>query len=403
MQVSVRICIVAVSVAFFLGIGSGWWYRGLKLPSERSPVGLVSEAPDQPSSGPVTQSSPAMDTGPVQREIDKARLLSQMLAEQRFRDATAFYYQTIKAGDGGKMQLRPIVDAYLQHCLENCESGTFLDLVDAWLATFYDDIPVLITLAEYQERQGQPEAAANTLLLARTYAFPADHQAAVHQARDHLTQRTDKQLASEQRWVELMGYYEFLAAIDFTTPDFELRRALLYRRLGENARATELLTGLQAADDGTDPGWTATLNRHLAERTRESTPVKYRTNAIPLERYRSGYLVKISLNDRDTLKLLVDTGASMTAVSRESFRRLYRPGFRLLGTQLFNTANGYTRGDVYRASALALGNERVGAINIAVLELQTMEDIDGLLGMNVLRQFRFEIDQSAEVMYLERR
>jgi clan AA aspartic protease (TIGR02281 family) len=114
-------------------------------------------------------------------------------------------------------------------------------------------------------------------------------------------------------------------------------------------------------------------------------------------------LVEVTLNDQATLKLLIDTGASMTALTRESFRRLSRQRFSLLGTRLFNTANGYTRGDIYRASALTLGEARLEGANIAVLDLRTMDDIDGLLGMNVLRQFHFEIDQSAGVMLITRR
>jgi hypothetical protein len=77
--------------------------------------------------------------------------------------------------------------------------------------------------------------------------------------------------------------------------------------------------------------------------------------------------------------------------------------FSLLGTRLFNTANGYTRGDIYRASALTLGEERLEGTTVAVLDLRTMDDIDGLLGMNVLRQFHFEIDQSAGAMQIRRR
>jgi clan AA aspartic protease (TIGR02281 family) len=403
MQVSARALIVAVGVALILGAGAGWWYRGVTLPAKPAPLRLIAGAPDLPSTGPVQRSSAIAHTAPVQQEVDKKRIFSQMLAERRFREATAFYYRAIQADAASELELRPTLDAYLQNCFQHCETATFLDLVDAWLATFYDDMPVLLSFAEYQERQGQAEAAANTLLLAKTYAFPAGDQAAVQQARDRLTERTDKRLDGEQRWVELLGYYEFLAAIDFTIPEFELRQALLYRRLGEDARANELLTRLQSADDRSDPQWTATIDSHVAERASEQSPGIELSNAIPLERHGSGYLVNITLNDRDTLKLLVDTGASMTALTRESFRQLHQQDFSLQRTQLFNTANGYARGDVYRASTLTLGDERVEEINVAVLDLLSMGDVDGLLGMNVLRQFRFELDQSAGVMFVERR
>ena len=82
-----------------------------------------------------------------------------------------------------------------------------------WLDTFYDDIPVLLLLARYQEQQGLLEAAANTLLLARTYALAGD-QLSVTRALRQLTLRTDERLSNEQRWIQLLGYYEYPVAID---------------------------------------------------------------------------------------------------------------------------------------------------------------------------------------------
>ena len=325
-----------------------------------------------------------------------------MLAEHRFGEATGFYYETVSADSVKAPLLRPIVDQYLQQCFDSCDGNSFLGLVENWLATFYDDIPVLLLLARYQEQEGLPEAAASTLLLARTYASPGD-QRGVKKALQQLTARTDERLSEERRWIELLGYYEYLVAIDFTTPQFELRRALLYRRLGEQARGRELLASLRADADGGDPQWAATLEQHLAEPGTEIAPGADLSDAIPLERRGDGYIVQVTLNDQATLKLLVDTGASMTALTRESFRRLQRQHFSLLGTRLFNTANGYTRGDIYRASALTLGEERLEDTTVAVLDLRTMDDIDGLLGMNVLRQFHFEIDQSAGAMQIRRR
>ncbi|MEM8660003.1 MAG: retropepsin-like aspartic protease, partial [Pseudomonadota bacterium] len=289
----------------------------------------------------------------------------------------------------------------------NCEPGVFLDLVDAWLATFYDDVPVLVHLAEFQEDQGQPEAAANTLLLARTYAMTVDQQLAAQQARDRLTRRTDNRLEEAGSWIELLGYYDFLASIDFTTPRFELRRALLYRRMGEDTRAQRLLNRLQADDDGRDPQLSMSIDRYLSEAPSseliEENPVEVFPSTVPLEKYGTGFLVKVTFNERDTVRLLLDTGASITALTPGSFRKLYRPDVSLLGTQLFKTASGYTRGDIYSAASVSLGEERIDGTTLAVLDRLEMGDVDGLLGMNVLRHFKFEIDRVGLVMHLERR
>jgi len=402
MRISTSGLLAAVTLTLSLGFGTGWWFRDLML-RDAHPTGttVYDQQPERP-----TQLAPARPpfaaNDPVQEVTSDEQKLSQMLSEHRFGEATAFYYEAVNSDALKAPLLRPVVDDYLQRCFASCDSNSFLGLVENWLATFYDDIPVLLMLARHQEQQGLPEAAANTLLLARTYALPGK-QRGVNEALHQLSIRTDERLSDEERWIELLGYYEYLVAIDFTTPEFELRRALLYRRFGEQARGDELLANLRAAADGSDPEWAATLERHLAEPRTEIAPGADLSNAIPLERRGDGYVVEVTLNDQAKLKLLVDTGASMTALTRESFRRLARQHFSLLGTRLFNTANGYTRGDIYRTSALTLGEERIEGTNIAILDLKTMDDIDGLLGMNVLRQFHFQIDQSAGAMQIKRR
>jgi clan AA aspartic protease (TIGR02281 family) len=386
-----------------LGFAWGWWYRDLNHFAEQSPERATPGDSGKSATAAVSLPQPLAAPKSFAGAPVDVWALGRMLDDQQFRGATAFYYDALRADSGNIRLLRPTVDSYVQRCLEQCDSETIVALIDAWLETFYDDIPMLIALAEHEEQQGQPEAAANTLLRARTYALRPADQRAVIQALQRLTLRTDERLSTEQRWIDLLGYYEFLAAIDLITSEFELRRALLYKRLGEQARGSTILANLLAADDGSNSQWTATLRQHLAETTVETAPGVELTDAIPLQRRGGGYIVEVEINDEATLQLLVDTGASMTTLSRDSFRRLNRPDFSLLGTRLFNTANGYTRGEVYLAASLTLGDERLEGTNIAVLDFQGMDDIDGLLGMNVLRQFRFEIDQSLPAMSIRRR
>jgi len=403
MRFSTTSALVAVTIALCLGFASGWWYRDLDSPVKKPAKEVAIQQSSQYLTAPDFQPPPASRTAPAKQVISEEQIFDQMLAVHRFGEATVYYDEAVSFDPTNASRLRPVFDQFLQSCFQHCDNGTFLSLVDAWMATYYDDIPVLLTLAEFQQQRGEPEASAGTLLMARTYAIHTGERQAINLALSKLSQDTDERLAAEERWIELLGFYEFLAAIDFTTPSFELRRAGLYRVMGEQERARALLASLFAADDGGDPQWTAELERHRSETSSETTPSVALSNAIPLERRGNSYLVEVTLNDQTNLKLLVDTGASMTALTRNSFRRLHRPDLSLQGTRLFSTANGYTRGDVYRAAALTLGYERVEGVNIAVLDFRTMEDIDGLLGMNVLRQFGFEIDQVAEVMHLNRR
>ena len=59
----------------------------------------------------------------------------------------------------------------------------------------------------------------------------------------------------------------------------------------------------------------------------------------------------------------------------------------------FRTAGGVTMGTVYTVSEFSLGPYLLSNTQIAVLDFTMKPGVDGLLGMNVLGQFRFQIDQ----------
>src|SRR5690606_3067301 len=99
---------------------------------------------------------------------------------------------------------------------------------------------------------------------------------------------------------------------------------------------------------------------------------------------------------------VIDTGASTTLVSSEGFNRLsgYNDFVRL-PSRMFNTVNGMTRGTVYVVPEFNLGSYRLRDVELAVVDFEPGGDIDGLLGMNVLRNFSFEIDQDSAALLLE--
>ncbi len=329
--------------------------------------------------------------------------LGALLAAREFERAVSLYYQADSTDEVLAAQYREVLVRFLGDCLERCTATHFLSLIDAWLGSFYDDTEALLALAEFQRRQSAPEAAADTLLLARTYSLVPQQRRRVDAALQNVVATTDEQLTGELRTIELLGFYEYLASIDFTRREYQLRRAQLYLQGGETQRGRDLLQALIAVDDGSDPRWSAALTAYESEATAELVPLPVPSDALPLARLGEGYLVQARLNEGDELTLLLDTGASITSLSGEAFARLHRPAFALRGSQLFNTANGYTRGDIYQAQSLLLGGYVVEEPDIAVLNYQPVAGVDGLLGMNVLRYFQFEIDQTNSVLHLRPR
>ena len=78
-------------------------------------------------------------------------------------------------------------------------------------------------------------------------------------------------------------------------------------------------------------------------------------------------------------------------------RVLYRDTGR---SRVFNTANGPVRAPIYIIEALSVGDWYVKQLEIGVLELDGQGHMDGLLGMNFLKHFRFFIDQNESMLRL---
>ena len=327
----------------------------------------------------------------------------QLLTQREFDAALAYYEQALLVDEAYEQQLRPALETYLRRCLEHCSHETIINLVNLWLGAYYQDIPVMLFLADSQRLQGLSEEAANTLQIAATYALKDGDQEDVRDAIRRLVAFTDDALSSQQRWVELLGFYEFLDTIDLATPFFSLRQAQLYQLVDEPKRSQQLLLALRDADDGLNRQWTSALDQQLASVTLKQLADQLPSYAVPVTPHSDHFLVASSINADDQLNLMIDTGASITTLARESFERIDQSGFEYRGSRLFSTANGLTQGEVYRVDSISLGEARVENLDIAVLDYQSTEGVDGLLGMNVLRHFRFEIDQDEALLILRAR
>ena len=112
-------------------------------------------------------------------------------------------------------------------------------------------------------------------------------------------------------------------------------------------------------------------------------------------------LVPVMVQGQD-FEFLIDTGAAYTALSQEMVAFL---GVRLspYHTVLIAPAQGNTfRAPLLTIAELRLGGFRLLNVAAVVLEFPTELKLDGLLGMNVLRQFRLTIEADTATLVLRR-
>lgn len=115
-------------------------------------------------------------------------------------------------------------------------------------------------------------------------------------------------------------------------------------------------------------------------------------------------MVEASLNGRLTGRFLLDTGASVTVISR----RLAREAEAVVNPDAprltLHTANGPVQAPLTTLASVRVGGLEVSHVLVAIHDLPGINsEIDGLLGMSFLRHFRVTIDPERGELTLTRR
>ena len=190
------------------------------------------------------------------------------------------------------------------------------------------------------------------------------------------------------------------------TSTYQYRQAIAHLRNGDEAFAIEQLN--QLLTDNLVGESAAKVLSGLVEEP-ETPTIVYRSlwegaDAIALQKVGNQYAVNLDNARRESVNLLIDTGASMTAVSRESFATLNANGDAVQqDNRIFRTASGLVQATVYSVPELVLGPYRLENTQIAVIDFGSERGVDGLLGMNILGQFRFQIDQDSSQLLLSKK
>jgi len=123
---------------------------------------------------------------------------------------------------------------------------------------------------------------------------------------------------------------------------------------------------------------------------------------VPLYSSGDAYYVLAKLNGLpQSFRLLIDTGASFTAVSNEVAKELDILITENAGILTLNTANGIIQAPLRKLDSLSLDGAVVQNVDVVILE--TMDNFDGLIGQSYLHHFDIDINRSERKLILVRR
>ena len=380
------------------GWGLGWvtsryWSPGLQQPVQ-PPVSLASH-PDVPEG-----QHPAAAAKRPDRGTDMATLLQQ----NAFAAALEYYESPeVQADEAASVHARARILAHARRLIVEHRFALAEQLLQRFLVAAYRDVEARVLLAQVYQGQQDLLAAIDQLYEARGYAWTPGMLEQINGRIRTLVRERKNMLQRNEDWTAMLALFRHLAELE---PDhapwfMELAAAQLavddrdaaYRTLqlvaqdpDVGVRAQAMLAELSVAFADMQQSGTAGAAAEVA--------------GVPLTRSGDQFIVAATPAGGRRIQLLIDTGASLTIFTREALARhgiRYRDTGR---TGVFNTANGRVSAPIYQLDSLAVGDWQVGPLEIGVLDLGGRADVDGLLGMNYFRHFRFFIDQNEALLRL---
>jgi clan AA aspartic protease (TIGR02281 family) len=215
-----------------------------------------------------------------------------------------------------------------------------------------------------------------------------------------------RQLTGDGAWELLATFLEPLIQIDPLNKRYILALARAYGQLEQfvlmenalaalpsnDARAQGLRTQMYQRDETPDLG--EIDPNELAE------TMSLSKRSVPVAGNGEQFFVPAKIGPR-RYSLLLDTGASTTAINQTSFERIASAEKEFIGYFNVQTAGGGIQAPLYRLDKLVLGEIEVNQVSVIILPDENLKGrFAGLLGMNVLRAFEMRFDPEKQTMTL---
>lgn len=330
----------------------------------------------------------------------------KLLSDRLYQEAINLYQEQKKQNTQIAAHLKIDLINQLQLLKKAGSNSDFSALIGHYLSVYYDDVDILLLLADFNQANGSYLEVVDVYLLAKTYAYTDIDQQKILNRFNDFVEKTDSSYTNQKNWWSLINFYSHVNTSGLMTSTHQYLQALAHLRSGDEAYAIEQFNQLLSDSVVGESAALAlnNLDNQTTAPTIDSNSVQGHSESIALQKTGNQYAVNLTNNRQDNVRLLIDTGASMTAISSTSFNSLG------IGTnaveqdrRVFRTAGGVVMGTVYTVAELRLGPYLLENTQVAVIDFETRRGIDGLLGMNILGQFRFQIDQENTQLHLSKK
>ncbi|MCU4675102.1 TIGR02281 family clan AA aspartic protease [Catenovulum sp. 2E275] len=276
--------------------------------------------------------------------------------------------------------------AQAQVWLNQGQTQAYLNFLEQWQAAAPDLIQVKLLHYYWLLNQHNLAEAADIIYPLLNQISPETAQQAELNKLYQLLAKLMPDVLAQQACQQFIETLEMLVWYDNTQPEYLLAISQCYIQLKEFQLAEQQLIYLLA-----DPDYQHQANQLLANMQQKPD------EQVPVAKVGEHFIVQANLNQNKRVALMIDTGASITSISRTKFDSLALL-YRSLGYKTLATAGGLTQAELVEIENFSVGNKVLADFQLAVLDVPSFGGSDGLLGMNFLSQFPFVIDQQKNIL-----
>jgi aspartyl protease len=118
---------------------------------------------------------------------------------------------------------------------------------------------------------------------------------------------------------------------------------------------------------------------------------------VPVTLIGRSVIVPVTFNRSVNANLLLDTGASMTMISRRLASNL---ALALTASRLFSGIGGTVNAKIGHVNSIKVGAAEVSSMPVAIHDIPQVPRFDGLLGMDFLGRFQVSVDHAKNLLVL---
>ncbi len=393
--------LIVLLVGTSSGFGLGWWAHSHYSDDDSQTV-VAHAARNNLHAAPVLTHN--------NQELTEAKKgapisIAQLLQQQRMDELTSYWVSAhLTQQEKGLIQQQ-----VHQHLNRLAQHQDWL-LLEKWLRTLegagLSDRYQLQLLAKVQLEAQQYTAALETLYAAQSSASEMQAQRKI---QTNIEDLLDSLIKGYQGGGLSLSVQEMLSLLEFAkdqSPDYipiSLALAEIYSQQHQYDSALDALAFLPFNEQ---------YNGVVEERQSHIQSLRDQTlraaEAIPLIRVGNQFLVNANIvapthNETEAILLLLDTGATFTSINKPVIQRILTQSSVLHNDQrtvTVRTANGRAPARVFKAPVLKMGHAEQPDMTILEIDMGVNSQADGLLGMEFLGQYQFEIDQENALLYL---